>query len=195
MKILAFTDVHGHLEYMRMLRKKAEKADIIICAGDFTTFESQITKVMQAMDRLGKKIFLIHGNHEDETLVAKMCSRLEHIECIHKKGKAYTHLGKEYLIIGYGGGGFSLVDKGFERFTKKFVGRKNIILVTHAPPYGTKLDMLWEHRGNKSITAFIKKAKPLLAINGHFHENFYKRDKIGRTLVINPGPEGRIVEV
>lgn len=191
MKILAFTDIHGKTRLLEALRKKARKADIIVCAGDFTVFGSRAKQILSGINELGKKTILINGNHEDEREIERMCTKLPNIAFIHKK--TYTYQG--YTFIGYGGGGFSLADKGFERFTQKFIGKKNIILVTHAPPYGTGLDKLWEHRGSKSIRDFIRKAKPLLAINGHFHEHFGKKDKIGKTLLINPGPEGKIIEL
>lgn len=99
-------------------------------------------------------------------------------------------------------GGFSLTDERFEKISKTWEKEikenkdKKIILVTHAPPYGTKLDRaLGEHCGNKSIAKFIKNNKVELAISGHFHENFGKRDKIGSTKLINPGPYGRLYKI
>src|SRR3990167_6975870 len=73
---------------------------------------------------------------------------------------------------------------------------KKIIIVTHAPPYKTKLDKLVEgHCGNKSIRHFVERNKIDLLICGHLHENFGKEDKIKRTKCINPGPFGKIVRV
>jgi len=36
---------------------------------------------------------------------------------------------------------------------------------------------------------------PVLVLCGHFHENFRKQDKIKNTLIINPGPDGTIINV
>ena len=191
MKILAFTDIHGNMKFLERLRKKAKKADIIVCAGDFTVFGVKTKQILGKINKLGKKTFLINGNHEDEEEVEKACSRLSNIVFIHKKSYTYG----DCTIVGYGGGGFSIRDADFERFTKKFIGRKNIILVTHPPPYGTELDMLWEHRGSKSIRDFIKKANPVLAINGHFHEHFGQESRLKSTILLNPGPYGKIIEI
>jgi hypothetical protein len=64
-----------------------------------------------------------------------------------------------------------------------------VIFLTHDAPYGTKLDIISsrkEQGGNKAITEFIEKVKPLINIHGHIHEN-RGIDRIGKTLLINPG--------
>lgn len=192
MKILAFVDLHGRMRFLSKLKSKAEKADVIVCAGDFTVFQAGMRRILSAFNRLGKKVLLVHGNHEDDRAVEDACSGLGNIVFIHKKSYAVGN----YLFIGYGGMGFSAADSGFERFSKRFVGKKNVVLVTHAPPHNTKLDSVWgNHQGNKSITSFIRQAKPLLAVCGHLHENEGKEDNIGKTRVINPGPGGKMVEI
>jgi len=62
------------------------------------------------------------------------------------------------------------------------------ILVTHNPPFGTKLDKVetGEHVGSKVIREFIEKEKPLLAISAHIHEAG-GIDKIGKTTIFYPG--------
>ena len=105
-----------------------------------------------------------------------------------------------HLFMGYGGGGFGFTDKNFEKIAERFkrLIREDdkVILVTHAPPYGTKTDKIGkEHCGNKSIRKFIEKEKPDLAICGHIHECAGKEDKIGKTKIVNPGWKGKILEI
>ena len=107
------------------------------------------------------------------------------------------------MFLGYGGGGFSQRDKEFEHLAKtkfndaiKSNKDKKIILVTHAPPYGTKVDLIvGEHCGNKTFRDFIIKNKVDLHICGHLHENFDKKDNLKKTLIVNPGPYGRIIKL
>jgi len=74
-------------------------------------------------------------------------------------------------------------------------GGDTVILVTHAPPYNTKVDqILEEHAGNKSLRKIIQEIQPALVVCGHLHECVGK-DYIGKTLVINPGYKGRIVSL
>lgn len=201
MKILAFTDIHGSLIALRRIEQKvkAQKPDIIVCAGDISIFEHGIIGLIKRLNRLNKKTIIIHGNHEDEHTFTKLSNLFKNIIFIHKK----HFIEDNALFLGYGGGGFSIIDKGFDKiaktkFKKMIKGNKGkkIILVTHAPPYRTKLDKLIQgHCGSKSIRNFVEKSNIDLLICGHLHENFGKEDKIGKTKIINPGPFGKIVAV
>ena len=201
MKILAFTDIHGSLTALKRIEIKAkhQNPDLLVCAGDISIFERGIVGLVRRLNKLNKKIIMIHGNHEDSPTFAKLAKIFKNIIFIHRS----YYIENSILFIGYGGGGFSIVDKGFEKAAKeKFKDiiknhhDKKIILVKHAPPYKTRLDKLMQgHCGNKSIRHFVDKNKIDLLICGHLHENFGKEDRIGKTKVINPGPFGKIVEI
>ena len=201
MKILAFTDIHGSLPALKRIEQKVrtQKPDLLVCAGDITIFERGIVSLMRRLNKLNKKIIIINGNHEDSSTFIKCSKIYKNIIFIHK-----NHIFvDDILFLGYGGGGFSVVDKGFEKIAqtkfKKLIKEnkdKKIILVTHAPPYKTKLDKLvGGHCGNKSIRHFIVKNSVDLLVCGHLHENFGKEDKIKNTKVINPGPFGKIIDL
>lgn len=197
MKLLAFVDNHGSLSSLKKIEKQAkkQKPDLLICAGDISIFEQGLDFLISKLNKIGLPCLMIHGNHEAENDMKKACSLFKNMIFLHKK----HYIKDNYLFLGFGGGGFSLRDKEFEKTAKKFENiikrnkGKKIILATHAPPYGTKLDKLEDHYGNKSIKNFIKKVKPVLVISGHFHENEGKQDKIGNTRLINPGPNGKII--
>ena len=200
MKILAFTDTHGSLLALKRIEQKTktQNPDLLVCAGDISIFEHGIVGIMRRLNRLNKKIVIIHGNHEDNITFIRLSKIFKNMIFIHKKHFIYDDL----LFLGYGGGGFSITDKEFDKTTIKFKKiiktnkDKKIIFVTHAPPYKTKLDKLVQgHSGNKSIRHFVERNKIDLLICGHLHENFGKEDKIKKTKVINPGPFGKIVEI
>ncbi|MCI2415607.1 MAG: metallophosphoesterase [Candidatus Aramenus sp.] len=92
---------------------------------------------------------------------------------------------------------------------KSYVGKldrpERTILNLHAPPYGTNLDnaplldnnlkpvvkggdVVMTHVGSKAIRKVIEEYQPLLGIHGHIHES-RAFDKVGKTLIINPGSE------
>ena len=200
MKILVFTDIHGSLQALRRIEQKvrAQKPDLLVCAGDISIFEHGIVGIIRRLNKLNKKTIIVHGNHEDTSTFKKLSKLFKNIVFIHKNHFVVNNA----LFLGYGGGGFSLVDREFEKISIKFKKilqenkDKKIILVTHAPPYKTRLDRLaGGHCGNKSIRHFVDKNKVDLLICGHLHENFCKEDKIKKTKVINPGPFGKIVEI
>ncbi|MBI3036467.1 metallophosphoesterase family protein [Candidatus Woesearchaeota archaeon] len=201
-RVLAFSDLHGSEAALKVLARKAKRADAVICAGDFTVFEHNILRIMRKLDAIGKPIMLVNGNHEDAMLVAEICKTLKNVKFVHRKIYCGSQF-PEYAFVGHGGEGFDTVSEDFERFASATTKRirqlqkqkKKIVLITHQPPHNTKLDYIWRHHGNKSYTRFIRKIQPVVAVCGHLHETQGKKDRIGKTLIINPGPKGEIVEI
>lgn len=200
MKILAFTDLHLSKEHFKKLKRKVffNRPNIIVCAGDISIFEQGLKEVLDKLSKLKEKIIMIHGNHEEDTVMKKLCEKHENIIFIHKKH--YEEQG--VIFLGYGGGGFSSIEKGFSKTGKNFskIIKKNpekkIVFITHAPPYNTKLDIIIDEScGNKTFRQFIEKNRVDIAISGHLHENFGKEDKINDTLILNPGPSGKIIKL
>ncbi len=189
MKILAFSDLHGDKKALSALIKvsNSKNPDIIICAGDTSNNKTSVKEVIKELKKTRKPILIVHGNHETSQEI--------------KSDKQVTNLHKKlikienYHFLGFGGGGFSKRDPEFERFSKN-TKKENLILITHAPPYKTSLDILpMGHVGSISIKRFIEKNKPILAICGHLHENEGKSEKISKTLIINPGIKGKIIKI
>lgn len=198
MKILAFIDSHGSLTALKKIKEKSKNCDIIVCGGDFTIFEQGIKYFLSQLDHLNKKILIVHGNHEESNIVKELCLKHKNLFFLHKN----HFIQDDVMFIGFGGGGFSLRDKEFEKQAKKFKELidkhkdKAVVLVTHAPPYKTRLDTVGrEHVGNKSISNFIKENKIDLTICGHLHENSGHIDKIDKSTIINPGPYGKLINI
>lgn len=198
MKIFAFTDIHADAKEISKLKAKSTDADLLICCGDFTVFGNGLSKIISEFDKIGKKMLIIHGNHEEHDEVKLECKSTKNLIFMHKK----FHIHENVLFTGYGGGGFNQRDSNFENFTKeieeKMQEKKGVlpILILHMPPFKTNQDKLpMGHVGSKSYTDFIIKYQPLLVFCGHIEENNGKVDRIGNTTIINPGPDGRIIEL
>lgn len=196
MKIFTFADTHGNLKKIdRIVQQiKQEKPSIIICAGDISNFGKNLKESIERFQNLNIPFLMIPGNHETSEEVKDMASRYKFMINLHKASYELNN----YMFFGYGEGGFSIVDKSFEEIIPKF--KKTLkkdtktVLITHAPPHGTKLDYLNSHIGCKSVRRFIEEIKPILHISGHIHENKNKIDTIGRTVLINPG-DGKVIEI
>ncbi len=200
MKILAFTDLHGSRKTLKQVIEKSKDAGLVICCGDLTIFEQDLNTLLGRFDSIKKPVLIIPGNHENSMRLKKVCSDFKNI--VYMDGRAFES--DEFIILGAEGNGFSIVDRQFDKVAKSFQkilksrkGDKKYILMTHAPPYETKLDRLFDtgHCGNKSIRNFILKSKPAFAFSGHIHENSGKKDRLGDTTIINPGPHGMLVRV
>lgn len=197
MNILAFSDFHDNKAALKKVKEKLSEADLIICHGDLTNWGRNLESLIKEVCSWDKTVLFLHGNHEDETVMRKIVEKYKNAKFLHM---ASYRVGK-YLIFGYGGGGFATTEELFERVSAKFVKeiKKDdiVIMVTHGPPYGNKVDKLGDlgHRGCKSYTKFIDKYKPMLWICGHLHETFGVVDVKGKTVIANPGPEGRILKI
>jgi len=200
MKIMFFTDTHGDEDALNHVKERIEEEDVelAVCAGDISVFEENIHPLLRKVNRFGVPVLMMPGNHESEEFLSKACNRYKHIEYINN---GCFEMDDVFLIC-IEGNGFARKDSEFERVAKKILPilhkkkKLSYVLVTHAVPYNTKLDKLGDsHVGNKSIRAFIRKTKPIYAICGHLHENERKKDKIGKTILVNPGMYGMIFDI
>ena len=198
MKILAFVDTHGSSDALKKVVQKAKKddVDILACAGDISIFEQDLDKIIKKLDKIGKPVLIIPGNHESDKAMKKACEKTKNIVYLHK---GMLKL-KDHVFIGFEGDGFAHKDPEFERWGKRIKDqlkkKDKVVLITHAPPHKTKLDRILDsYTGNKSIRKFIEKVDIVLAISGHIHETAGAEDKIRGTKVVNPGPFGKVYEV
>lgn len=197
MKLLTFVDLHEDKKYLKKLVERASQPDIdfVVCAGDLTMFGRGLRYILRQFNNLGKKTYLVPGNHESDRMFKEVLP--DYPNCININGKA-VKLG-EYVLLGYGGGGFSVEDPEFRKISRNWYSKyqdKKVILVTHGPPFGTKIDLLEKrHVGNGDYRKFIERIKAKLMICGHIHETAGVMDKVGKTKVINPGWEGMVVEL
>ena len=200
MKLLAFTDIHGSFKALKEIEQKVktENPDLLVCAGDISMFENNINILFKRINSYNKPVIIVHGNHESEEAFNNINSRFKNIFYIHNSFYIY----KDFLFIGYGGGGFSIEDLEFKAISInleliiKYNKNKKIVLVAHGPPYKTKLDKInGSYSGSRPLRKFIENNKIDLVVCGHLHENFGKEDFIGKTIIVNPGPFGKIVEI
>jgi Icc-related predicted phosphoesterase len=197
MKFIGFVDLHQDINELMILKSHSKSVDFYVCLGDFTIFGNNLHEMLALFNTLGKKIYVIHGNHESESETRKFSVEYPNVVFVHKQMIDIN--GK--LFVFFGGGGFSYRENNFKNFIAKnheLLGKyKEKILCTHAPPFGTQLDAITEdwHVGVKDFTDFIVKYKPLLAISGHIHESYKQKQVIGDSLLVNPGGDGELFEI
>ncbi|MDP6845415.1 MAG: metallophosphoesterase [Candidatus Nanoarchaeia archaeon] len=205
MKILAFTDFHGDKKIISKILKRADKEnpDVLVCAGDFTVFGKNLNKIMSKF-LIGKPFVFIPGNHEDNEKSLYVFSKKPEALLVHQTAIVV----KGVLFVGSGGGIYGKTEPTLE-ISKKLLALKiknfkknhprgKVVFLTHRPAHGTKCDFMpdiKENVGATNITEFIKKNPIDLHICGHIHECFNTRDKIGKTITVNPGPEGKIINI
>lgn len=199
MKILAASDFHGVKSSFEAFAQKAEtaKVEIVILCGDITNFgtEKQARILLSPLSKLKTLVLFVPGNCDPLSLIDM---NFDNIRCVHGSVFIYNTI----LFTGVGGSSktpfntffemdedeiFEILCRGLKNAGLEQRGQK-IILVSHAPPKDTKLDKTYfgEHAGSLAIRKFIEEYRPILALCGHIHEA-KGIDKIGDTLIINPG--------
>lgn len=202
MKILAASDIHNDRKAIELLVSKAEneKVDLVILCGDLTFTEADLTGIIGPFKKINKRVILIPGNHETFASVEFLAKQYAPgVYNLHGRAMMFYN---EIGIFGCGSGNiglFELTDREvkelLEKAHDKVKNAKKKIMITHVPPYGTKLDALWTHVGSKGVREEIEKIQPDLVLCGHIHETFGKYETIGKTKAINVGPKGVIVEI
>ncbi len=195
MLVLVIADLHGRYNYPREIKKELNCADLIVMIGDITDFggKSQATTVLTGFSSYKDKLVAVNGN----------CDRSDVNHALddwginlHREGKIIDGIG----FFGLGGSSptpFHTPQEYTEDELARFLvtGWSKVescptkVLVSHPPPHGCKLDRTrsGSHAGSSAVREFIETHQPQLVLCGHIHEA-KGYDKIGTTLVINPGP-------
>jgi len=194
MVIVSITDIHGRQNIDRPTTRVLAESDLLVITGDITQFggEADARPIIEAIQNINANLICIPGNC-DQLSVNKYLTSLG--LNLHGATKMIDGL----TFYGLGGSsatpfgtpqeyGDNIIREVLAKFKKDPAGRFHI-LVSHAPPHGTKVDqtMLGVHAGSKIVRGFIDDFQPDLCLCGHIHEAIGS-DQIGKTLVINPGP-------
>ena len=197
MRILALTDIHNKWSNVKKLLKKVrnENLDLIVVAGDLS-FCGDLNEALNMLKVLSEKehVLFVPGNCDSPSLLH--LNKYGNAENIHGKIVDY----KGFVFAGLGGSNptpFNTPVEFLEYEIRNILlnvknslnGRILDVLVSHPPPYNTKLDIVrtGEHVGSLEVRFFIENVKPRLCICGHIHES-PGLDSIGKTLILNPGP-------
>jgi Icc-related predicted phosphoesterase len=194
-KILALADMHGEVTRIPQIAEAIGKADVVLLAGDITNFAGaeKIRRVLDVLGQYTSKVLGVHGNCDlpvVEDVLDEQGVRL-HGRCVTVEGVQFAGIGgtEPSTVLSLNKRG----EPGFEKTVDKIIPMIQpdlpLVLVTHQPPYGTKIDSYshGQHTGSRTIRRFIEKVHPIVSVSGHIHEA-RGQDEITGTLVINPGP-------
>jgi len=195
MKLLLISDIHGNTEVLDKLDSEFQTADAVLFAGDFAEcFKTETAKPV--LDKLANKhdnVFAVLGNCDDPDFIDAIDDA--DINC---ERTIVFHEG--IAICGSGGGSVFTGKTPNERTEEDLVSDfdickteplDNLILISHNPPKDTSCDAVNEslHAGSQSFRDLISDLKPVAVLTGHIHEG-RSIDKIGETVIVNPGSLG-----
>jgi len=177
LRVLATSDLHRAVAWLRRALAYAEEQglDTVVCCGDFQSVEA-----IKVLAGFKGRAFAVPGNMDGP----EVAEALEEAG-VSLHGKAVEHGG--FVFAGAGALGFrdALASLGASLPSSP----SRLVLVTHHPPKGLKVDLALNlmHVGSGTLRSFIEARRPLACICGHIHEA-RGVDWLGDTLVVNPGP-------
>ena len=197
MRILATTDFHGSSEaFLKTSRKaRAIRADLIVICGDVTHFGllQQAKELLLPLQDIEMPTLFVPGNCDLPTLADETMGT---VESIHGRCRRIG----DFSFLGVGGSSPSPFNTPFELSEVEIASilekaysscqtQLKTIVVSHSPPRDTKVDIAFtgEHVGSQTVRDLVQRKHPELLLCGHIHEA-KGMDRIGETLIVNPGP-------
>jgi Icc-related predicted phosphoesterase len=196
-RLLIFSDIHN--DWKALDRLLAIDADYYFAAGDQVTWAKGIDRAGGILAHRADRVYVLPGNHESAEMVAAMCAR----HGLHNFHEQHIQVGRWHVAgLGYSSPtpfntpGEYTEPQIAERLNK-FAELNPLVLVCHAPPYGTALDQIRPglHAGSHSVREFIDKHQPEHFFCGHIHEAEGVAIEMGRTRAKNVGKAGHLLEL
>ncbi len=176
------------------MRDDIISADLLLFTGSLTKKGGWVEakKVIELFTMLNKNILAIMGSHDTPAVLGFIESSGH---SIHGRGKIIGDVG----IFGIGGGNKTLFKRSIEwseREIQNFMETgyqdvkdcKQILMLCHTAPSGTKLDETYQnlHVGSKSIRSFIFKYSPTFVVSASYQENS-QLDRLGNSYLASAG--------
>ncbi len=190
MKILAFSDLHLSRSRAAELVAASAEADLVLGAGDFCNMRQGLNEAMAMLDGIAAPMIVVPGNAESDAEL--QLSALDGTTVLHGQGATINGL----RIFGLGGGipetpfgdwSFDL-NEAQAKAALDSCDRVDI-LMTHSPPKGiADVTSNGVSVGSTAIRDAIERLQPSLAICGHIHDSWGQSGTIGKTQVVNLGP-------
>ncbi|MEM3018318.1 MAG: metallophosphoesterase family protein [Candidatus Bathyarchaeia archaeon] len=195
MRFIALSDFHKSFAAAKAAAQIVirDRPDAVLVSGDISHGDvGEAARLLEVLGSAAAPVFFVPGNMDSPELsdwsVAAVkslhgcCVRLGDHELVGLGGSVHTpfHTPIEYSEVEAA----EILNRALTACTGK-----SLILVSHCPPRGIKLDKtrIGIHVGSRSVRQFIESRKPILAVSGHIHEA-QGIDSLGDTTIVNPGP-------
>lgn len=197
MKILLFSDIHEDVR--TLARLMATPADLYIAAGDLANWSRGLDACGPILQPHGERVWVLPGNHESAQQIADFCAKFG-LRNFHEQ--AWQVDGRWMAGLGYSSptpfntpGEYS--EEEMAKRLEKFAALSPLVLVCHAPPFGSDLDRVNSstHAGSRSVKKFLEQHPPEWFFCGHIHECGGTETRLGKTRAVNLGKKGYLLEI
>lgn len=194
---IALGDIHDDMRRFAHI-PELPAADGVIVTGDMTNAGSvkQAERVLHAIESYTPNILAQIGNMDRAEVTEWLTSKGWNLHTVVRE------LAPDVAIFGVGASTFtpfgtpsefpeSHFANWLESAWKRARNWSKTVLVAHNPPKDTVCDALpgGIHVGSVAVREFIEEVQPDICLCGHIHEA-RGIDRIGRTVVVNPGNFG-----
>ena len=198
MKLLVFSDLHRDRDAARSLVERSVDADILVGAGDFAVMRQGIDDVIEILREIDKPTVLVPGNGESDDELREACAGWASAHILHGEvatldGIPFYGIGGGIPVTPFGEWSFDLTEDEADAMLTRCPSEG--VLVSHSPPHGHVDEAGGLHLGSHAVLDTIERVLPRLVVCGHIHGCWGKRSTIGRTMVLNAGPEGKLLEL
>ncbi len=197
MKLLVFSDIHGDLNALEKLM--ATEADYYFAAGDLVSWGLGLDRCGEVLKARAGQVYVLPGNHESARQTAQMCRKFG----LHDFHNRKMEIGGWHVAgLGYSNptpfntpGEYSETE--LARHLAAFAGLHPLVLICHCPPFGTGLDNIRDgiHAGSTAVRDFLAANQPGHFFCGHIHEAAGVVEQIGKTIAVNAGKRGYLLEL
>lgn len=207
MKILHLTDSEG---FSPILNKDLlDGLDCVIISGDISIGAKALARFIASFQKIRDAIpieipiYYIPGNREYEPFASEVTGLPQNVYPIHnRKIKISGKNNVNVWLVGFGSALpginnnfvkeepeiYDALNSLFLSLNQEKNSTDKVILVSHNPPYNTKLDQahISPNVGSKSLRKLIEEYQPDICVCGHIHESFGIQE-LGKTKCVNPG--------
>lgn len=198
-RLLLFSDVHSDHDACQRLVDRAPDVDIVVGAGDFCIARRGLEDTIAVLSNITVPTVLVPGNSESASELRAACRDWNAAHVLHGEGGTIENI----PFFGIGGG---IPVTPFGAWSYDFTEAEaadllsdcpaGAVLVSHSPPERVvDRDSNGQHLGSTAVRDAIEEKEPQLVVCGHIHGSWEERGTIGRTPVINAGPNGVVWDV
>ena len=199
MRILAFSDLHRDRAATQRIVELSRQVDVVVGAGDYATVRRGLQSVIEILSAIERPTVLVCGNSEDDRELREACrdwpsAHVLHGDGVEIDGVPFFGLGGAVPITPFGAWSFDLSEQEAEALLSDCPS--GCVLISHSPPKGlVDVSSTGISLGSFAVLRAIESKEPRLVICGHIHESSGKKVTHGKTVVLNAGPGGTIVEI
>lgn len=194
MRLLLFSDLHCDLDAAKRIADRSGQFDLLLGAGDFASARRHLQGTIDQLRQIQTPTVLVPGNSESFDELCEACAGWTNAHVLHGsqvsvQGVVVFGLGGAVPVTPFGSWSYDFTEEEADELLAPCP--LEAILVTHSPPQGAVDRSSYGMRlGSEAVRQTIDRCAPRLVVCGHIHESAGRHDFIGRTPVVNAGPEG-----